>query len=93
MLPNESMCINCILHMGLSDLQGVYLMHFVSFLNDFCPCILSFVLCINYNIFHPLWDQYTDSIVPPPMCLFGAVSEFVKSDLSELSVTFCQYIM
>ena len=62
----------------------------IIFLNDF----FVLVSCINYNIiFLPLWHQYTDSIVPPPMCLFGAVSGFDRSDLSELSVTFGQYIM
>ena len=68
-------------------------MHFVSFLDDILSVssYFVFVLCINYNIiFLPLWDQYTDSIVPLPMCLFGAVSGFDKSDLSELSATFGQ---
>ena len=51
-------------------------MHFVSL---FCPHILSFVSCIN---FIPLWDQYTDSIVPPPMCLFGAMSDNLSSQSS-----------
>ena len=65
-------------------------MHFVSSLNDFCPGILSvfnllfFISCINYNIiFVPLWDQYTDSIVPPHMCLFCAVSDNLSSWLSQ----------
>ena len=52
------------------------IMHFVSL---FCPHILSFVLCTNFNTF---WNQYTDSIVPLPMCLFGVVSGFVRFDLS-----------
>ena len=43
-------------------------MHFVLSLNDF-PF---FCLCLNclYFVykFHPLWDQYTDSIVPPCIC-------------------------
>ena len=38
-------------------------MHFVSSLNDILSLYFVFVSCINYNIFHPLWDQYTDSIV------------------------------
>ena len=43
-------------------------MHLVSSLYDICPRILSFVSCKNYNIYYPLWDQYTDSIVPPCIC-------------------------
>ena len=39
-------------------------MHFVLSLNDFCPCILSFVLCTNFITF---WNQYTDSIVKNPL--------------------------
>ena len=63
-------------------------MHFVSL---FCPCILSFVSCTN---FITLWDQYTDSIVPPPMCLFGAVCGFVKSVnyLSYFVSTLCSHL-
>ena len=43
-------------------------MHLVLSLNDFCPCILSLVHVQIYNIYYPLWDQYTDSIVPPCIC-------------------------
>ena len=39
-------------------------MHFVLSLNDFCPHILSFVLCTNFITF---WNQYTDSIVKNPL--------------------------
>ena len=81
-LPNESVCLKCRLRMGLLDLWGVYFMHFVLFFwMVLCPYLfcLCFVSCINYN----KWDQYTDSIVNPlHMCLFGAMSEFVKSALS-----------
>ena len=52
----------------------------------FCPGILSmFNLLFLYIVykFHPLWDQYTDSIVPlayvPVWC---CACYFVKSDLS-----------
>ena len=47
--------------------------------------VLVFCLCFVYNyniIFLPLWDQYTDSIVPLPMCLFGAVSDNLSSQSS-----------
>ena len=47
------------LHM---EAYQTYDMHFVSFLNDFCPCILSFVSCTNFITF---WNQYADSIVNP----------------------------
>ena len=63
-------------------------MHFVSSLSDILSSYFVFVSCT-------FWNQYTDSIVKKPlhMCLFGAVSEFVKSELSELSVPFCQCFM
>ena len=62
---------------------------FIAIIIVFCPYILAmsyfvFILCISYNIiFFPLWDQYTDSIVPPPMCLFGAVSVHLSSQISQ----------
>ena len=59
-------------------------MHFVSSLSDILSSYFVFVSCINFITF---WNQYTDSIVkivpPLQMCLFGAESEFVKSELSE----------
>ena len=59
-------------------------MHFVLSLSDILSSYLSFVLCMNFTKFSPLWDQYTDSIVNPlQMCLFGVVPYFDKSDLSE----------
>ena len=47
MLPNKSMCINCILHMGLSDLQGMYLMHFYHFLDDILSVSSYFVFVLH----------------------------------------------
>ena len=90
-LPNESVCIKCRLRMDLCWTYEDVIMPFVLSLNDFCHCIFVFVLCINYNIFHPLWDQYTDSIVPlayvPVWC---CACYFVGFDLSvnNLSVHF-----
>ena len=43
-------------------------MHFVTSLSDILSLsyfYFVFVLCIN---FHPLWNQYTDSIVSPCIC-------------------------
>ena len=49
MLPNESVCINCMLCMeAYWNYDVCKIMHIVSLpLNDFCPCILSLLLCIN----------------------------------------------
>ena len=60
----------------------------------FCPRILS-LLCFvykfimffhsyNYNIFYPLWNQYTDSIVNPLAYVTGwcCACYFVRFDLS-----------
>ena len=69
-------------------------MHFVSSLSDILSSYFVFVSCINFIRF---WNQYTDSIVkvvnPLQMCLFGVVPYFDRSDLSELSATFGQYIV
>ena len=51
MLPNESMCIIFMLRVALWNIRGVYLLHFVLFLNDILSMsyfhILSFILCMN----------------------------------------------
>ena len=90
MLPNKSMCIICRLHMELCRTYEVCnYAYFIVFEWYFallsCPCLIYYShIVYNYNIFHPLWDQYTDSIVNPlHMCLFGAVSDNLSSQISQ----------
>ena len=84
-LPNESICMNCMLHMGSYYTYDVcklcILYHFwMIFVLVFCPCLIYYSYIV-YK-FHPLWDQYTDSIVPlayvPVWC---CAYYFVKLDL------------
>ena len=51
-------CDYCIFVSFLDDILSLSYFHFVS------------ILCTK---FHPLLDQYTDSIVSPPMCLLASV--------------------
>ena len=84
------------LHIGLSDLQCVQIMHFVLLLYGILVCVL-FCLCFVYKFmffriyiklkissnFHPLWDQYTDSIVPLAyVTVWCCACYFVRFDLS-----------
>ena len=61
MLPGKSMHR---LHASYRH-TGCVIMHFVLSLSDILSSYLSFVSCMNFTKFSPLWDQYTDSIVNP----------------------------
>ena len=90
-LPNESVCLKCRLRMDICQTYGVCNYALYCFWMVFCPHILSFVSCINYNIFYHLWDQYTDSIVPlaymPVWCCACYIVRF------DLSVNYLSYFV
>ena len=60
----------------------------------FCIVILSsyFAFCFmyEYNISHCLWDQYTDSIVPPCIC---ACLVLCVNLSSRISVNYLSYFV
>ena len=98
MLPNESMCINCRFHMELCQTYRVCNYAFCIVFEWYF--VLIFCLCFMYklNIFHPLWDQYADSIVKPPcicaclvLCL-NLTSLILVNYLSYFVSTLCSHL-
>ena len=92
-LPNKSICIKFSCFVWAYQTYNVCKLCILYRFFEWYFVRVLFCLCFVYKLhFHPLWDQYTDSIVNPlHMCLFGVVPVTLSSliFLLDLFCTLC----